>query len=272
MIKKLTEDLLDDFKDFIRQHPIKMDDYFTCDKALNDFNIEDNISYLRYENNQIIGLMTIMKAYDVRLRYAYALDDDLKDLHEACKSEVSSYKVFLEDDSDMLDIFLDLGLTVERKVYALRRKVGDIEVPSLASSYRLEELKIPDDVETFTNIRNTAFVNLKGSRKRAPEEYLEGFQSEAYFKEGTLMLYHEDKPVAVIKGAYEDDIIFVGPIAVDPSYQGKGLGRYLLSSLIHASNNIKRDLELSVNADNEHALKLYTDLGFYVEKKVIALI
>ncbi len=55
----------------------------------------------------------------------------------------------------------------------------------------------------------------------------------------------------------------IGPVAVLPSYQGKGLGRVLLRAmLICAHEKSYKSVILSVNADNESALSLYTKEGF----------
>ncbi|MNW68105.1 ribosomal-protein-alanine N-acetyltransferase [compost metagenome] len=55
----------------------------------------------------------------------------------------------------------------------------------------------------------------------------------------------------------------IGPLALLPEYQGKGLGRVLLRAALHLSKNkgYNRSI-LCVNAENERAQALYTGEGF----------
>ena len=55
----------------------------------------------------------------------------------------------------------------------------------------------------------------------------------------------------------------IGPLAILPEYQGKGLGRQLLrASLQFAKENSYKRTILSVNGENERAQALYIQEGF----------
>jgi len=64
-------------------------------------------------------------------------------------------------------------------------------------------------------------------------------------------------------------------IMVHTDYQGKGIGRELMESLIDIADNYLKmvRIELGVMADNEHAVHLYKSCGFVVEgtKKYAAI-
>ena len=53
-------------------------------------------------------------------------------------------------------------------------------------------------------------------------------------------------------------------LCVDPDYQGKGLGRYLLNHLVKKSNQTDVDMVLlEVRRSNENAQRLYESEGFH---------
>lgn len=62
----------------------------------------------------------------------------------------------------------------------------------------------------------------------------------------------------------QSSIMNIGPIAIIPEYQGKGLGRNLLRAVLHVSKDksYQRAI-LCVNADNERAKSLYLQEGFH---------
>ncbi|HQJ24170.1 MAG TPA: N-acetyltransferase, partial [Bacillota bacterium] len=62
-----------------------------------------------------------------------------------------------------------------------------------------------------------------------------------------------------LKGTLVFDI---GPLAVLPGYQGKGLGRALLRAILAYAGERRTDAVLSVDSTNESALRLYSEEGF----------
>ncbi len=279
MIVRVLEDNLNAFKNYIKSNPTKGDDYFVSDEALRAFDLEDNISYMYYENNVILGVLTIMKKYGIRLRYAHVKNNEfgiLGKLHKACLEHTPSYKVFLEDGSEYIELFKQLGLTYERTVYALRRELAQVDIPVIPTTYTIAPLQIPNELQDFVDIRNTAFKDLAGSDHRDVSFYDGLENTETYLYEGMLLLKDNNKAIGIINASKEVEAgehqFYIGPIAVLPEYQGKRLGKFMLAKIIETANHYNCVCTLSVNTDNENALKLYTDLGFYKEKKVIALI
>jgi len=285
MITTLTEVYLSDFIEYVKKNNKGYDDYFLCDEQLNHFKLEDNITYIKINNTKIVGVISIMKSFGYRLRILHAHDSDfeiLKELHLSAMASlkllnISKYKVFIETkETEMIESFQKLGLEIERTIYAFKRDVEKIKVSELDSEYKVDVLKIPEDIKDYAEIRNIAFKNLAGSNQRDTSFFMDMDKSDDYCKETTLILRHLNEPVAIIKGAKEmedgEEQVFIGPIAVLPDYQGKGLGKHLLSQVIQTANQMQCPCFLSVNTNNKNALNLYKNLGFYEDAIVVALI
>jgi len=65
----------------------------------------------------------------------------------------------------------------------------------------------------------------------------------------------------------EDDHTEITGLMVDPRYQGQGIGREALESVLNKLKGIKR-IELVTHPENEHALALYQSSGFHIESRV----
>jgi len=261
MIINLTEDYLKAFIDYMKTHKTEADDYFLSDEALDQFDIEDNYTYLMLEANVIIGVISVMKKFGVRLRYIHVADHDVsifQNLYNEMKRQISHFKVFLEEGSPYIELFKKQGMILERTVYALRRDQEPININQISTDYDLSPLDIEKDLQGFVDVRNQAFKDVKGSEPRDVDFYLKHLRGNEYIKEGTLLLKHNDKPVAIIKAAKEIEAgewqLYIGPVAVIPTYQGKGLGKYMLSNIIDLANRLDCICRLSVNTDNENAL------------------
>ena len=80
---------------------------------------------------------------------------------------------------------------------------------------------------------------------------------------GTHVLAVDDEP----------DALFLGTIAVDREYRGRGLGRYLVrAALARAQNAGFSRVYLSVNALNAQARRLYESDGFTLVKAMVCLV
>ena len=84
---------------------------------------------------------------------------------------------------------------------------------------------------------------------------------------GSMLLYHRDRPVGVVRGTKDDyeglPIMCIGPLAIIPEYQGKGFGRSLLRAILRfARQKGYKKTILCVNAENERAKALYLQERF----------
>ena len=80
----------------------------------------------------------------------------------------------------------------------------------------------------------------------------------------TLVIEFDGIAVGTMRVSHEGDVAGVYGFAVDPSRQGRGIGREALRpacGLLRTRGAGRIDLEVAV--DNEHAIALYSSLGFH---------
>ena len=65
-------------------------------------------------------------------------------------------------------------------------------------------------------------------------------------------------------GPVTDPEFEIHTIGVDPDYQGKGIGRQLLQSLLGIADHHRGPVFLEVRCDNDTAINLYESVGFTV--------
>ncbi len=162
----------------------------------------------------------------------------------------------------------ELSFNAERYAYLLVRE--DLKLPNieLPEGYSIKAFESGKDEEAWCQVRNAGFAKLLGSETpMTPEMVTKMMASGDYIRGGVMLLYHEDRPVGVVRASkdeYEDmPIADIGPLAIIPEYQGRGLGRLMLRQAIKVGkeNGYGRAI-LSVNAENERAKNLYIQEGF----------
>jgi len=277
---------MEQFVEYCKLYKSCFDDSFLSDDELKNYDLDDNLTLLLHKNNEILGVCSIMLNRNNRVRLFHTVDgrfESYEMLHhhitEILKAEYKSdqYGLFLPlENTEVIHTMSRLGFETERNIYVLERTSKYAEMPSLPTSFSMSKMTFPDDVKHWTNIRNTAFKSLKGYVEY-PESYFEDMSlSSEYIESGTLIISKDTTPIGIAKLSKEIEenieIGFIGPIAVLPEYQGRGLGRKLLQALIYVSeqNRFSKSY-LCVNADNEDALKLYLSEGFIKQESVTAM-
>jgi ribosomal protein S18 acetylase RimI-like enzyme len=79
----------------------------------------------------------------------------------------------------------------------------------------------------------------------------------------TLVVELEGSPVGTVRVARDGDTGGIYGFAIDPAWQGRGIGRDVLRRVCRQlrDDGVRR-IGLEVEVDNDHALGLYTSLGF----------
>lgn len=282
-VEYLDTERLDDFISYCKKHRMEIDESFLYDADLAVFKPDDeNPTYIVIDvNGRLVGAASlIIDDYHRRGRKARfrILHSEVEDsqcyslLMQALRKHMEGLeKVFIFiplENKPLMEQIAELNFTVERYSYLLVRE--DMDVPSftLPENYEIRSFKPGIDEEKWCEVRNESFAKLQGSETPVtPEMVVKMISARDYIEDGMKILFHKDKPVGVVRGSndeYEDSpIINIGPLAILPEYQGKGLGRILLrAALQFAKERSYNKTILCVNAENEQAKALYIQEGF----------
>jgi GNAT superfamily N-acetyltransferase len=92
---------------------------------------------------------------------------------------------------------------------------------------------------------------------------LQGILTNIAARRCFMLLLQEDQPVACGLAVLETGLVGLFDIVTDPQFRGQGLGRQLVTSLLHWAKGEGAGLAyLQVMLDNAPALHLYGKLGF----------
>ena len=162
------------------------------------------------------------------------------------------------------------GLEVVRELWVLGRRfdeAGPAEEPVLPDGLVARPFRPGRDEDEWLRVNAAAFASHaeQGQMTRAD---LDARMEESWFDaDGLILVVPEDDPDTVAashwtkKHSTSKGEVYV--VAVDPAYQGKGLGKPVtLLGLTYLRNQGVDDVILYVDGDNPAALKVYRGLGF----------
>lgn len=291
-VEALTKERLIDFVTYCKKHRSEVDDSFLYEHDLDNFEVnEDNPTVIATnEFGKITGVASLIlndyyrSGKQGRFRIFHSLINDFTCYHELLKTLL---KLF--DKSNMNELFIyiptineklikvveGLNFIKERYAFLLLREDLPIPITSVPEEYYFKSFTLGKDEQTWCDIRNIAFAHLKGSQTPMTLEMAAKlpFKND-YIESGMRILYQNDKPVGVVRVSrdeYEGDpVANIGPVALIPDFQGKGLGRVLLrEGLTIAKEKGFRRSVLSVNGENERAKALYLKVGFQEVESVV---
>lgn len=277
------------FLDYARLYRYDHDESDLYEESLLAFDSEKQPSFVLLDSQEaVVGAVSVRilpylgDKKRARLAMFHVAIDELscyKRLLEAALAAVCPvdhlFGFMPERKAVMADIMPALGFDIERFVWVLTRGDKPVGETMLPEGYHIENLEPQTDESHWCQVRNEAFSTLKGSETPLGHEgYQAMLESSGHLEEGMLVLWHEQRAVGVVRVSKETeegiDYGFIGPVAVLPSYQGKGLGRALLRASLKRSKALGLDQAmLCVNADNARAADLYLHEGF--EKNVVMI-
>lgn len=289
-VEALKADYLGEFIDYCKKHRKELDDSFLYDEDLENFKPNaENPTYILIDSSGGINGAASLILDDYHLRggrarfrifHSESYDvQDYKRLFEAVLKHTTSLNhvfLFVPLLNDQLkNIMEKLEFEVERYTFLLIREEMEVGELCTPKGFGIKSFRPGVDEEAWCLVRNAAFSTLKGSETAVTPEMVAEMPSESdYLDGGMMILYDDDQPVGVVRGAddeYEDSpIMNIGPLAILPEYQGRGLGRVLLRAALNFSKEkgYKRCV-LCVNADNEQAKALYLQEGFEQAEGVV---
>lgn len=286
----LSEARYSDFIDFCKKHRNEVDDSYLYEEDLLNFRPDqDNPTYivLNDQSEIIAAVSLVMDSYyrrgkKGRFRIFHSIEPNL-DIYKLMlgsirphTTDINQVFLFIHEDNDIVrDLLHEMQFTIERYAYFLTREAIESVQPNLHNEYSFKTFEFNEDEEDYLYVRNAGFATLKGSETPMTIEEVKKMENdEDYLKGGIFLLYHLKKPVGLVRSISDsynkESVINIGPIAIIPEYQGKGLGRQLVRKALQFGNSIGiPKAVLSANADNERAVHLYTKEGFKKEESLI---
>lgn len=283
-VEALKTERIEDFKEYCRKHRSEIDDsYLHDDEDLEGFEPNDeNPTYIiTNEQGELTAAASLIideyhrKGKRGRFRILHSEVEDIE-----CYSMLLQAVVKHTEDLDNIIVFVPmvneklmkyvegLKFSAERYSFLLLREAPEIPDFNLPQGYEIRPFRSGYDEEAWCEVRNASFAKLKGNDTLiTPEILAKQFSGVDHIEGGEMMLYHGERPVGAVRGTndeYEDlPVMVIGPLAIIPEYQGKGLGRSLLrASLRFAKEKSYKRTLLCVNAENERAKALYIQEGF----------
>jgi mycothiol synthase len=282
-VEGLEKERVHDFVSYCKKHRNEIDDSYLYDFELREFTVDDeNPTYLALnERDEIVGTASLVmddyhkRGKRARFRIFHCETQDMQcyqQLLEAIlKHTTNLEKVFLfipVVNNKLIEMMEALKFSVERYAFLLVREDLDVPEVQLPDGYELRPFRPGQDEEQWLKVRNAAFSTLKGSETPLTIEGVKKLLTDDDYLEGGMkILFDQEMPVGVIRGAHDEyveaPIMNIGPVAILPEYQGRGLGRSLLrASLRFAKEKGYKRTILSVNGENERAQALYIQEGF----------
>jgi mycothiol synthase len=282
MLLKLGNDRLSDFLSFCQAHRGSIDESCLYDEDLRKFVPDgENPTYLALAPDQtIIGAASVLNsAYyrrgrKGRFRIFHVIPPGDPGLYGQLLSAIvpdvpalNELYLFVPVDNQRLrDLLESLHFDVERYAYFMARDASPAAPPEWEEDYVFRPLVFDQDEADYCYVRNLSFAGLMGSQTPLMRDEVSRLKDRDDYL-GMFLLYHREQPVGVVrvtKDVYGGGAVMnIGPLALVPDYQGKGLGRQLLRAALEIGRSLGFPKSvLSANVDNENAVRLYTSEGF----------
>lgn len=112
------------------------------------------------------------------------------------------------------------------------------------------------DLRTKTMVPHYAEANLPTDRETTLQRVLYQFDK-------AHIIFLDNQPIGLLKIDKADTNIDILQLQIDPSQQGKGLGRIILTDILNEASETGKTASLSVLKTNK-AQHLYSSLGFKI--------
>lgn len=289
-IEALDSRRLKDFTDYCRAHRGEVDDSYLYDEHLAGFVPDgDNPACIALDDaGQVVGAASLImgdymrRGNRARFRIFHSEGGDIecyKGMLEALLPHAAGLgHLFIyaqELNHGQRNALEALGFRPERYTFLLLHEDGEVPCAVLPEGYDIKPFAAGRDEQHWCTVRNAAFASLRGSETpMTPEMAAAQNTGGGLLSGGAMVLWHGQKPVGVVR-AEEDEVdgrpvAEIGPLAILPEYQGRGLGRAMLrTALRFAQERGFGRAALCVNAENERATALYLNEGFIKVEMVV---
>lgn len=160
-----------------------------------------------------------------------------------------------------------LGFSEERELRQLRRPLPPDDAPDFGPDVRVEAFAVGADEQRWLEVNNRAFEG-HPENGRWTVDILEDRMRQPWFDSSDIRMAWIDGELGGFcwTKRHDDELGEIYIIAVDPRFQGRGLGRALvLDGMRHLADRGRSIVMLYVDADNSAGLALYEQLGFRLD-------
>lgn len=159
-----------------------------------------------------------------------------------------------------------LGFVEERQLLRLEIDLPVAEIPDYPDAIEIVPFRPGEDEEAWLELNKRAFARHPENGSWGLTELAERMAQDWFSPENLLMAWDRDRLVGFNWLKPTEDLGEIYVIAVDPNAQGGGLGRALLLDGLRRLGQLgSRRACLYVDADNQRALRLYRDVGFFLD-------
>ncbi len=279
----LEQDRLPDFVCYCIAHRPEVDESYLYDEDLEGFAIGlDNPTVLAVDDGgTVIGAGSLVlndhmrRGNRARVRILHAEEgqpDAYEGMFQALLPSMAGvghlYAFAPDRNRAQIEALDHLGFMVDRYSFFLVREDLPVQDVMLPEGFVIAPCEAGRDELAWCEVRNAAFATLRGSETPITAEMAAGQMfGGGVLPGGALMLRHGGEPVGVVRVGEDtldgQPVAEIGPLAILPGWQGKGLGRSLLrAALRRAKECCYGRVVLCVNAENERAARLYEKEGF----------
>lgn len=290
-ITPVVVDNYPDFKQYCLEYGKEHDPSFTDEEELSSktFADEGEIGYLLLdEDNTVIGTASLMTdRYRVqgtaRFRVFHCRTTDPKH-YQVLWAKFRESKVladfqfvylFMPDNKQATcKILEELGFSVSRYSWGLGRSTSGCNAPNFGNEWQLKAFRLNQDEWAWVEIINQAFAEMAGHVPSTQQRIQQIMTAPSVLPDGARILWNNDRPVGLLLVSHTEEqgesLAEIGPIAVKPEFQGKGIGRNLLRAAVWLAKEREYNrCWLSVNAENKRAADLYLKEGFVQQQQFI---
>lgn len=125
-----------------------------------------------------------------------------------------------------------------------------------------------DDLKTILYIQKEAFKTeaVKHNDMGMPPMTETAEQVEKAFDDGSVFFKYSENGeiIGSVRANLENDVCHIGRLVVKPGFQNKGIGKALMLELEFYFKNKCRLFKIFTGEKSEHALALYSKLGYKI--------